>query len=136
MAEKMTKTNPPRLFGVFTPIGHVVLAFATDTDAARAREALLTGGYEADEVLQFRSDEVIADAEQTRDNLGLLARMGLNMEWPEVERDVQLAQQGAAFLVVYAPSDAETNRIMTVARRFNATLARKYHRLAIEHLLG
>jgi len=68
----MTKTNPPRLFGVFTPIGH----------------------------------------------------------------DVQLAQQGAAFLVVYAPSDAETNRVMNVSRRFNATLARKYHRLAIEHLLG
>jgi hypothetical protein len=48
---------------VFAPIGHVVLAFATDVDAARAREALLTGGYEADEVLQFRGDEVIADAE-------------------------------------------------------------------------
>jgi len=136
MAEKMTKANPPRLFGVFTPIGHVVLAFTNDADAAQAREALLTGGYEADEVLQFRSDEVIADAEQTRDNLGLLARMGLNMEWSEVERDVQLAQQGAAFLVVYAPSDAETNRVMNVARRFNTTLARKYHRLAIEHLLG
>jgi hypothetical protein len=136
MAEKMTKTNLPRLFGVFTPIGHVVLAFANAADAAQAREALLTGGYEADEVLQFHSDEVIADAEQTRDNLGLLARMGLNMEWSEVERDVQLAQQGAAFLVVYAPSDAETNRVMNVARRFNTTLARKYHRLAIEHLLG
>jgi hypothetical protein len=132
----MTKTNLPRLFGVFTPIGHVVLAFANDADAAQAREALLTGGYEADEVLQFRSDEVIADAEQTRDNLGLLARMGLNMDWSEVERDVQLAQQGATFLVVYAPSDAETNRVMNVARRFNTTLARKYHRLAIEHLLG
>ena len=51
MAENMVKTNPPRMFGVFSPIGHVVLAFASDTDAARAREALLTGGYEEDEVL-------------------------------------------------------------------------------------
>ena len=48
MAEKMTKTNLPRLFGVFTPIGHVVLAFTNDADAAQAREALLTSGYEAD----------------------------------------------------------------------------------------
>ena len=136
MAENMVKTNPLRTFGVFSPIGHVVLAFATDTDAARAREALLTGGYEEDEVLHYRGDEVIADAEQTRDNLGVLARLGLSMEWSEVERDVQLAQQGAAFLVVYAPSEAETNRVINVARRFNTTLARKYHRLAIEHLLG
>ncbi len=84
-------------------------------------------------MLQFSSDEVIADAEQTRDNLGLLGRLG--MEWPEVERYFQAAQQGATFLVVYAPSDAETNRVMNVARRFDLKLARKYHRLAIEHLL-
>ncbi len=133
MPENMTRTHPPRLFGVFNPIGHVVIAFATDADATQAREALLTGGYEEDEVLQFRSDEVIADAEQTRANLGLLGRLG--MEWPEVERYFELAQQGAAFLVVYAPSDAETTRVMNVARRFDFALARKYHRLAIEHLL-
>jgi hypothetical protein len=135
MAETITKTNLPRLSSVFTPIGHVVIAFPTDADAAQAREALQTGGYEADEVLQFRSDEVIADIEQTRDNLGLLAHLGLSTEWSEVGRDYELAQQGAAFLVVYAPSEAETKRVMNVAHRFNAILARKYHRLAIEHLL-
>jgi hypothetical protein len=136
MSEKIIKTNPPRLFGVFAPIGHVVLAFATDADAAQAREALLTGGYEADEVVHVRGDEVIADAEQTRDHLGALARLGLSMEWAEVERDVELAQRGTTFLVVYAPSDAETNRVMNVARRFNTILARKYNRLSIEHLLA
>jgi hypothetical protein len=63
MPENMTRTHPPRVFGVFNPIGHVVIAFATDADATQARAALLTGGYEADEMLQFRRDEVIADAE-------------------------------------------------------------------------
>ena len=136
MSEKIIKTNPPRSFGVFAPIGHVVLAFATDADAAQAREALLMGGYEADEVVHVRGDEVIADAEQTRDHLGALARLGLSMEWAEVERDVELAQRGATFLVAYAPSDAETKRVMNVARRFNAIMARKYNRLSIEHLLA
>jgi hypothetical protein len=97
ISEKMTKTDPPRLFGVFTPIDHVVIAFANDGDAGQAREALLTGGYEADEVLQVHGDEVIADAEQTRDNLGLLVRLGLSMEWSEVERYYELAQHGTAY---------------------------------------
>ena len=133
MPENLSKSNPPRLFGVFYPTGHAVIAFASDADAAQAREALLTGGYEEDEVLRFRSDEVIADAEQTRANIGLFTKMGV--EWEAVERYLELAQQGATFLVVYAPSDAEMARVMNVARRFELRFAAHYHRYGIERLL-
>ena len=132
MPENMTKSKAPRWFGVFNPIGHVIIAFATDADAAQAREALLGGGYEEDEAQLFRSDEVIADAEQTRDNSSLLGRLGV--EWEAIQKYYELAQQGATFLVVYSPSDAETTRVMNVARRFDVLLAAKYHRAAIEQL--
>ena len=95
MSENMTKTNLPRLFGVFYPTGHVVIAFVSDADATQAREALLTGGCEEDEILLFRSDEVIADAEHTGDNIGLLGRFGV--EWEVIQRYLELPSKVQPF---------------------------------------
>jgi hypothetical protein len=39
--------TPPRSFGVFAPVGYLVLAFQEEREAAQVRESLLTGGYDA-----------------------------------------------------------------------------------------
>lgn len=57
------------------------------------------------------------------------------IEWHALEQYLELAKQGAAFLVVYAPSEAETTRVMNVARRFDLRLAAKYGRITVERLL-
>jgi hypothetical protein len=36
--------------------------------------------------------------------------------------------------VVHAPSEAETDRVMNVARRFGARLAHKYNRLTVDEI--
>jgi len=43
------------VIGVFAPIGYLVIAFPGEAEAAKARAALLTGGYEEDEVMMFTS---------------------------------------------------------------------------------
>jgi hypothetical protein len=133
MDKKISPRNLPRSFGVFSPIGHVVLAFPSDTDATRAREALVGGGYAEDEVLQFTAAEVQADIEKTRPAVSILALMGAELDHQNLHFDA--AKQGCAFLLVYAPSEAETDRVINVARRFHARLAHKYNRLTVEVLL-
>ena len=128
-----TRAAPPRSFGVFAPVGYLVLGFPGEAEAAKARAALLTGGYEDDEVMAFSSQDVIADIEKTRDDVSLLAYIGA--ELGHQKQHLECAKQGCAFLVVYAPTEAETARAINVARRFGARLAHKYNRLTVEEII-
>ena len=126
------RTPPQRSFGVFAPVGYVVLAFPEPEEAGKAREALLTGGYEDDEIMFFTSQQVIEDIERHRDDVSILAYMGA--ELAHQRRHLEYAKQGYAFLVVYAPSEAETARVVNVARRFGVRIADKYNRLTVEEI--
>jgi hypothetical protein len=50
------------------------------------------------------------------------------------KQHLEHAKQGSFFLVVHAPTEPETARVMNVARRFGARLAHKYNRLTVEAL--
>jgi DNA-binding sugar fermentation-stimulating protein len=47
---------------------------------------------------------------------------------------LELAKQGWDKMIVYAPTEHESKRVMNVASRFDIRFAEKYHRLVIEHL--
>jgi hypothetical protein len=47
---------------------------------------------------------------------------------------LELAKQGHDKMIVYAPTENESKRVMNVVRRFDIKFAEKYHRLVIEHL--
>ena len=97
-----------------------------------AREALLTGGYEENEIVIMSSDHVVSCVEDLLPNVGLLAQMG--SETRHMREHLELAKQGCDKMIVYAPTEHESRRVMNVARRFDVRLAEKYHRLTIEHL--
>ena len=123
----------PRSFGVFAPVGWVVIAFPGEREAAYARDALVTGGYEADEIVTFGSGEVIKDIETHQDDVSLLAYLGPEPAFQA--RHFEYARQGCAFLVVFAPTDAEAERVSRVARRFGARIAHKYNRRTVQELI-
>ena len=128
----IAESNVPRSFGAFYPTGHVVIFFANKGDAERAREALLTGGYEEGEIFILSSDYVVSAIEDALPNVSLLAQLG--SETRHMQEHLELAKQGCDKMIVYAPTEHESKRVMNVARRFDIRLAEKYHRLAIEHL--
>ncbi|HKH20456.1 MAG TPA: hypothetical protein VKB53_06135 [Gammaproteobacteria bacterium] len=97
-----------------------------------AREALFTGGYEDGEIVILSSDYVVSSIENTLPNVSLLAQLG--SETRHMQEHLELAKQGCDKMVVYAPTEHESKRVMNVARRFDIRLAEKYHRLVIEHL--
>jgi len=130
--QSIAEGNIPRSFGAFYPTGHVVIFFANQGDAERAREALLTGGYEDGELVILSSDYVAAAVEDALPHVSLLAQLG--SETQHMQEHLELAKQGCDKLIVYAPTEHESKRVMNVARRFDIRLAEKYHRLVIEHL--
>jgi hypothetical protein len=52
-----------------------------------------------------------------------------------MRRYLAFAEQGAGWLIVYAPDEAAVQRIVAVAKRFQALCAVRYHRLANEDLI-
>jgi hypothetical protein len=130
--EKMTKAEMPTSFGVFSPTGHVVIAFDSDADARKARQTLVSGGVGVDEITVYRSDEVLSQIEGSQKTDNKIFQMGQEEE--KVKRYAELANQGCGFLVVYAPSDEDSKRVMDLVHPLKPKFAEKYNRLTLEEL--
>jgi hypothetical protein len=130
--EKMTKSEMPTSFGVFSPTGHVVVAFENDADAKDARKKLIASGIGADEITHYSSAEVLSQIEGSRKTDNKIFQMGQEEE--KVKRYTELAKQGSGFLVVYAPSDDDTKGVMDILNPLKPKFAEKYNRLTLEEL--
>jgi hypothetical protein len=127
--------NPAQMkqFGIFYPLGYLVVAFPEQKDAQQVQRDLMTGGYDRADCELYTSEEVAAAAERNlAENTGFLARLG----WADeaVQAHLDAAKQGSAFLLIYAPGDTDTARAMNVIRRVPFEFAHRYHRFVIEEL--
>jgi len=126
----LDKAHLPTSLGMFTPTGRVVLGFASDADMASARKALRAAKFAANTIAAFSSSEVVAGFQKLRPKFSKVAP--LFNEWRIMRDHYELARQGGGFLVVYAPSTAETQRVVRIANKFRLRLAHKYNRLSIQ----
>lgn len=120
-------------FGIFYPLGYLVVAFPDEKDAQQVQRDLMTGGYDPADCQLFTCGDVAAAAQRNlAENTGFLARLG----WADeaVQAHLDAAKQGSAFLLIYAPGDTETARALNVVRRVPFDFAHRYHRFAIEEL--
>ena len=131
--KRMTKADHPQSFGVFKPVGHVVVAMPDDERAARAANDLRAAGFRAQDILEYSAAE--EDDEMDR----MLARAsdfaGFGYEVALMRKYQALAKEGASWLIVYAPDDASQAAVAGVVKRHGALMAEKYHRLVIEDLI-
>jgi len=133
MSKRMTKGELQESLGAFNPVGHSVLAFADDKTAGEAAKAAQDAGFGAVDILVFTSGELFPDLEEMMRNASGAA--GFGYEITLMRRYMTLAGEGAGWVVVYAPSDESVERLVAVAKRFNARCAVRYHRLASEDLI-
>ena len=132
MSDVPKQGQPSTAFGVFNPAGFVALAFPAATNAAAARDALLTGGYEAADVIAYSGAEVLANAEAAKPHQGILSFLAEEREAADAYQE--LAKAGSSFLLVRAPSDTEAARVMNVARRNGVQRAEQYGDLTFTDL--
>jgi hypothetical protein len=130
--KKDTRMQFPTSFGVFSPTGHVVMAFGTDGEAERARQSLVNDGFAEADVAHYNKDEVMAELEKSEKQSESPVQIG--QEVAKVDEYLVLAKQGCRFLVLHAPDDEAAKRAVTIVKPLGLKFAEKYNRLTIEEL--
>jgi hypothetical protein len=132
-AKRLTKEDIRNHTGVLNPVGHVVLAFKDDAVTADAVAALHAAGIGEDDILVYLAEEATPRLRERVRSVSQAA--GFGYEITLMRRYLAYAEQGAGWLIVYAPDAAKVQSIVEVARRFGALCAVRYHRLANEDLI-
>ena len=124
----------PTSFGVFKPVDHVLMSFATAAQSDGAVAALHSAGFNDSDLSRYNPAEMQAQAEQDIANASALASLGQDLNL--VKAHLALAQQGQSFVVVGAADDEQVQRVTEVAERLQATRAQRYGMLVIEELVA
>lgn len=129
----MDKQNIPESFGVFKPVGHVVIAFRTANDLERAEAALHEQGFAASDIVRYTPAEMIDQVDAQVERASPLAAIGQDLNLIKAHRE--LAQDGCSFLVVHAPEQAHVDKVIEVAHALKAVAAQRYGRFITEELV-
>ncbi len=132
-AKRLTKEDIRNNTGILNPVGHVVLAFKDDAVTAEAVTALRAAGSAADDILDYLAEEAAPRLRERVRNVSQAA--GFGYEITLMRRYLAFAEQGAGWLIVYAPDEPAVQRIIDVAKRLHALCAVRYHRLVNEDLV-
>jgi hypothetical protein len=120
-------------YGVFKPVGHVVVSFPPETELDAVVRALAEAGFPAEEVRRYSAREMVEQVDRDLGEASALASLGQEANLVKAHR--ALAEKGYGFLVVHAPKDEQAARVAEVAGRFGAERAQHYGRLVIEELI-
>ncbi|MEO7338974.1 MAG: hypothetical protein ABIV63_20565 [Caldimonas sp.] len=133
MTQRLTKEDIAKTSGTLNPVGHIVLAFKDDATMQQAVAALRSAGSADADILAYTAAEATPRLrERVRTASGAA---GFGYEITLMRRYLAFAEEGAGWLIVYAPDSAAVARITEVATRLHALCAVQYHRLATEELL-
>jgi hypothetical protein len=133
MSKRMTKGEFQQSLGALNPVGHTVLAFASDAVAADASKALLQAGFAGEDILAYTSGELFPNLDELMRKASGAA--GFGYEITLMRRYMTLASESCGWLVVYSPDEAQTAKVQAIARQFGARSAVHYGTLAHEDLI-
>ena len=128
-------------FGIFHPTGYIISAFADESAARAAADALLQANFEPDYVHTLSGDQVRQAISQAHPPQGLIERLKQNLastlgtEAYHWEQDLELAEQGAGFVTVYCGDGDTAHAAASVLREHDPHALRRYRQFAIEDLL-
>ena len=129
MASEYNKT-----FGVFKPVGHVVISFPTADEARKTAQDLDSMGIGSDAV-QFLTDrEMLSQVDHDMETASPLA--GVGQELNLVKAHKALAERGYHWLVVRVDDDDQAARIADCAKGNGAERAQHYGHFVIEELIS
>lgn len=127
---------------VFYPRGYVIAGFATPDQAEQVRQALRDERFADEHIVVLRPNELLAEnrerkAVEKESLAGKLEAFFSNMgdDSNYVEQYVNLARKGHTFVLVYAPEDADTERVRKVILPFDPQRPRKYDQAVVTDLV-
>ena len=123
----------PTSFGVFKPVGQVMMGMPTQLQADALVAALHDAGWRDAAVRQFSPRESVAELHAMVGNAGNLA--GFGYEITLLRRYLSLTEAGYRWLLVQAADGERAAAAAAVARTCGATLAVHYRALTVEELI-
>jgi hypothetical protein len=123
----------PTSFGVFKPVGWVMVGVPTPAQADALALALGGPGAPSTAVLHFTPSETEAELQAMADHAGGMA--GFGYEITLLRRYVALSQQGYRWLLVKVDGAESAAIAAGIAQTCGATLAVYYRTLTVEDLI-
>ena len=132
-AKRLTKEDIRKTSGILNPVGHVILGLKNDAVMAEAAAALREVGFTDQDILAYTAEEATP---RLRERVRTASEAsGFGFEITLMRRYLAFAEKGAAWLIVYSPSDSTAELITGVGKRFDALCAVRYHLLTSEDLI-
>lgn len=127
-------------FGSFYPTNYVLAVFPRDATVGLMSSALHDVGFLEDDIIVAAGHDVAEYDAAAHARQGMLTKLG--EKWSRLYSDdaanadelMDLARQGASFVLAYAPHDAETLRAAQALRPMGPVILRKYEALASKDL--
>ena len=129
----MDKSNPPTSFGVFKPVGHVVIALDSVALVQSVSEQLVAQGFAEADMVRYTPQEMINQVDAELVTASPLASIGQDLNLIKAHR--ALAESGCSFLVVHAPDADQVDTVRRIANAVNARSAQRYGSLIVEELM-
>ena len=123
----------PTSFGVFKPVGYVMIGLPTQQQTDSLVSALQGADWPSGDVRQFTPRESLAELEALVDDAGALA--GFGYEITLLRRYVKLTRGGQFWLLVKVSGTEQAAQASDLARERGATLAVHYRMLTVEELI-
>lgn len=123
----------PTWFGLFKPVGWLMVGLPSPARADTLEQALLAAGWTDATVLRFNPGESLAQLRAMADDPGPLSDFG--HEVTLLKRYVELAQQGYGWCLVKVDDNPQAAQAAAIARDGGATLAVHYRLLTMEELI-
>lgn len=145
MADELAQTEAPALshavdadelptsFGVFKPVGHLMIGLPTQAQTDAVVSALQGAGWPSNEVRQFIPRESVAELDAMVDQAGAMA--GFGYEITLLRRYLVLAREGQFWLLVKVGGSEHAAQAADIARERGATLAVHYRLMTVEELI-
>jgi hypothetical protein len=121
-------------FGVFKPVGHVVISLRGEQQAKEAATAIERIGVADADVHYMTDTEMLDGAEADIQRAGLGAEIGQDLNLVRAHRE--LAAQGYHWLIVKAENRDQAIAIAEAAEPHEASRAQYYGRLIVEELIS
>lgn len=129
----MDKRAPPTSFGVFKPVGHVMLQFSNLRDVEGAAEAIQQLGVPIRDMALYTPRQMLQQIDKELAAASGAASFGQEINITKARRVA--AERGHHWLVVYAPELEQARRIAGTAQTWHAERAQHYGRFVIEELI-
>jgi hypothetical protein len=122
-----------RSFGVFKPVGHLVVALPSGRQAAQAQHAVAELGVPDEAVHRMSDVQMLEQIEHDLRHASPLAALGQELNLIKAHRE--MAWRGHHWLVIRVANDAQAQRIADTVRQWGAASAQLYGTFIIQELI-